>query len=149
MRTSRVRLPVTWKLEERAYLNMYTLYNKNESIFIYLPGVIVSTEMKSVSKTRTLKFAEDKGFSEKSMTLIFLCCSMWYLLGFFPSQCRAFFKTSLLSLAEKLEWVDFISPVPTFCYYISVFTEEGMCMQVSQVNVKVIVFLKHSESLST
>lgn len=58
---------------------MHTLHNKNGGIFTCLPGVTVSTEMKCVNKISALKIAEDRGFSEKSMTLLFVLLDVIFL----------------------------------------------------------------------
>lgn len=58
---------------------MHTSHNKNGGIFTCLPGVTVSTEMKSVNKISVLKIAEDRGFSEKSMTLLFVLLDVIFL----------------------------------------------------------------------
>lgn len=58
---------------------MHTSHNKNGGIFTCLPGVTVSTEMKGVNKISALKIAEDRGFSEKSMTLLFVLLDVIFL----------------------------------------------------------------------
>lgn len=52
---------------------------KRKAFSLMFQVCLLDTEMQSVTKTWALQFAEDRGFSERLITLLFLCCLMGYL----------------------------------------------------------------------